>query len=456
MPENRKPLTDVLIRGLKPQDKAYEVSDLSCPGLKVKVSKTGLKTFVLKARDSRAKTVTVKIGEYPAMPLKDARSEATRVRQDLKSGLDVNAEKKAKRSSTTQTPSATLGGLVIEYEATFGLMRKSWSPRGAKSERSLARQVIERVFAGLLDADVETITEAKLSGTLKQYKRFDQKEGELATANGQASKARSYLMPVLDWANGRKKFAKLGAGREPLLNTPDLRLVLDPAQDDASIQGKRDRVLFAEELRAVLPLLKFPAPKIGKLRLPPEQEYRPIAMRFMLFTAARLDEVCSAKWRDIDRANCVWRKPVVKTTRGRTRSQDLPLSKQAFDILMSLPSAQSCSPDELIFQNADSGKLGNWDRFQKALFQTSNTKDWHRHDLRRTASSIMAALKVAPSTIEQILAHKDPHRVEGAGAAASHYLHFTRISTDIRDAQEEALSKLADTLISIEGSQAAA
>jgi integrase len=117
---------------------------------------------------------------------------------------------------------------------------------------------------------------------------------------------------------------------------------------------------------------------------------------------------------------------------------------------LSLPQSQSRPPDDLIFQNTKGGKLENWDRFQKALFQTSNTNGWHRHDLRRTASSIMSALKVAPSTIEQILAHKDPHRVEGAGAAASHYLHFTRISTDIRDPQEEALSKLAETLISIE------
>lgn len=64
---------------------------------------------------------------------------------------------------------------------------------------------------------------------------------------------------------------------------------------------------------------------------------------------------------------------------------------------------------------------------------------------------MMTALKVAPSTVEQILAHEAPHRVEGAGAAASHYLHFTRILTNVRDPQEEALSKLAEVLLVIEG-----
>jgi integrase len=68
------------------------------------------------------------------------------------------------------------------------------------------------------------------------------------------------------------------------------------------------------------------------------------------------------------------------------------------------------------------GPLDNWTRFQNALHSATGTKNWHRHDLRRTAATIMHSMKVPASTIEQILAHVDPFRGENVGASASHYI----------------------------------
>ena len=58
----------------------------------------------------------------------------------------------------------------------------------------------------------------------------------------------------------------------------------------------------------------------------------------------------------------------------------------------------------------------------------------------------MSSMKVSPSTIEQILAHKDPLRSERVGGSASHYISFSKVMDNFRDPQEEALSKLADAL----------
>ncbi len=449
--EKKAQLTDVLLKGLKPKERAYEVSDPACQGLRAKVSATGKVTFILKVRALTGKLVTVKLGEYPAMSLKEGRAKALEARLAIKNGQDLNAEKQALRVAAA-TAQITLGELVAEYEAKFGPERKTWAPRGPKSERSIARQVIERVFAPLLNESVEGITEVMLANCLSNYRRVNPKEGDAKTANGQASRSRSYLISVLDWAAGRGRFSKIGRSRFPKLSAPDVRIVHDPASEDARITGKRKRVLLEHELKSVLPLLVYPAPRLGQLRLAPERDFRPVAMRFILFTAARLSEVCSARWKDIDRTNRVWHKPKVKTTRGQQRSQDLPLSDQAFELLMSLPGAHVNNPDALVFPNeTGEGEMGNWGRIQSAIFEASGTNGWHRHDLRRTAASMMTALKVAPSTVEQILAHEAPHRVEGAGAAASHYLHFTRIMTNVRDPQEEALSKLAEVLLVIEG-----
>lgn len=93
--------------------------------------------------------------------------------------------------------------------------------------------------------------------------------------------------------------------------------------------------------------------------------------------------------------------------------------------------------------------LDNWDRFQRALNKQSGTSGWHRHDLRRTAATIMTALKVPASTVAQILAHKDPLRHEGVGGAASNYIQLGKTFNNSRDPQEEALSILAEALASI-------
>lgn len=152
------------------------------------------------------------------------------------------------------------------------------------------------------------------------------------------------------------------------------------------------------------------------------------------------------RWKDIDFTNGVWRKPKVKSTKGIVRRQDLPLSKAALDILKSLPGSAAKAPEAYVFPNSSGGMLGNWNRFQTALEKASKTNDWHRHDLRRTAATIMKSLRVSPSTIEQILAHTDPLRSEGVGGSASHYMSLSKVLTNVRDHQEEALSILAEAL----------
>ena len=394
---------------------------------------------------------TVTLGTYPDMSLKAAREAASKGRLDLKSGRNVNAEKKAVREiALTEQDKTTLHTIVLEYEQRFAPTKVSWRQRGPKTERSGARQVIERVYALLLDRPISKITDEDFARAVTSYKRLRPIDGRL-TANGQASRARAYLSPVLDWAAGRKSFSKIGASRSPRLAVASLSTTHDPATDDPTIVGKRTRVLAEAELAAVLPLLTYPAQKLGSLRLEGMRDFRPIAMRFMLFTAARLEEVCSMRWRDLDRTNAVWRKPSVKSTKGGPRGQALPLSDAAMDILRGLPGWKSAGPREQVFPNGKgSGPLDNWTRFQKALHEESGTAEWYRHDLRRTAATIMHSLKVPASTIEQILAHADPLRGEQVGASASHYIQLSRVLRNTKDPQEEALATLAEALSHIE------
>ena len=311
-------------------------------------------------------------------------------------------------------------------------------------------RAIEGVFKDLLDKEVTKITEVDFALALASHKRV-KPTAETSKANGQASRARAYLGPVLDWSAGRGTYAKSGASRIPRLVVDSLPTTHDPAANDPSITGKSSRVLTQDELQAILPFLKYPSSKIGDLKIESELDYRPIAMRFILLTAARREEVCAMRWRDVDRRNAVWHKPKVKATKGGPRSQYLPLSGSATDLLRSLPGWEKGKPADFVFPNSTGkGPLGNWDRFQQAIFTATGTRNWHRHDLRRTAATLMHSLRVPVSTIEQILAHTQPLKAENAGGAASNYLLLTQIMTNSRDPQEEALSILADALERIE------
>jgi integrase len=451
VPDRKPTLSDAALRKLKPTGDRYEISDTTATGLRARVSVEGKVAFILKCRDSSSKIKTITIGAYPDMSLKEARDEANRLRMQLKAGIDINEEKRRVRQSAAHpTTGITLRELIGEFEKRFGLAKKIWQPRGPRSERSGARQVIERVFAKLLDRDVTSTTDEDFALAILDYKRVKPTDGK-QTANGQASRARAYLGPVLDWAAGRKGFVKIGASRLPKLEVASLATTHDPATDDPTITGKCTRVLTEAELKAILPWLVYPAPKIGNLALKGEVDFRPIAMRFLLYTLARREEMCSMRWRDLDRVNRVWHKPSVKSTKGGPRPQSLPLSEAAMSILRSLPSWESARPDELVFPNGTGkGELGNWTRYQDALHEVTGTKDWHRHDLRRTAATIMLSLKVPASTIEQILAHTDPLKGDNVGGSASHYLQLTRVLRNTRDPQEEALAILAEALQMVE------
>lgn len=453
----KEKLTDARIQKLKPEAKSREISDETCSGLRIRISPAGTKSFLWVGRTPSNAVKSVTLGRYPEVSLRQAREAANEARGAIRAGRDPIAEKRALRQPMVGSGSdVTLRSLMMEYGRSAGATKGIWQPRSEKTGRSTAQNVIENVYADLLDREPTSITVDEFAQATNSYVPKKPVNGK-TTANGQASKARLYLKPVLDWAAGRGSFAKVGASRRGRLEVADLAVLHDPAVSDDSIRGKRDRILSMDELEAILPLLTYPSPQIGRLKADPATDYRPIACRFLLYTAARLEEMATMKWRDFDRRNGVWRKPSIKSTKGGPRSQDLPLSEAAIAILRSLPGWETSEPDDYVFPNTTgNGPLGNWTRFQANLCEATGTSGWHRHDLRRTASTLMYEFEVPPSTVEQILGHKDPFRSQNLGGSVSHYIQLTKIMRDQRNPQAEALDTLASALQLIENGQIAA
>ncbi|OUD08940.1 hypothetical protein BVC71_09485 [Marivivens niveibacter] len=445
-------ITNSFLQKVKPSNSRQEIKDTITTGLIARISPSGAISFATRVRDNQGKTRTITIGKYPSLSLQDARIKAGEIYKQLKEGVDINGEKRALREQTSQAESSpSLRDIISEYKNGPGKRLKIWQPAGPKTELAQAERVLSRVFKDLLDTPVSKITAEALADAMSSYVPANASSAK-TSANGQVSKARAYLSPVFDWVAGRGRFSKIGAARRPQIEVAAVQTTHDPANSDPSIEGVRSRVLNDQELRSILPLLRYPAPQIGNNSIQPENDYRPIALRFMLMTAARREEVCKMTWSQVDKDNSIWRKPSVKATKGGPRGQDLPLPSAIINLLKSLPGWETAKPTDFVFPNSTGkGPLGNWDRFQTALNKQTGVHNWHRHDLRRTAGTLMREIGQPLAVIETILDHATPLRSEGGSDTAGVYiLTNTKILESSENPQATALARLAEALDQIE------
>ena len=449
-------LDDRRLRALKPQPSRYEVADQDNPGLRVRVSPAGVKNFALFMRDNEGRMRTITLGRYdpdaiePAsrnevraygdrLTLAMARRKASLMRAEILRGADPIAEKKTARERAKEKAkdAVTLGELLDEYQAGPGKERRTWQSGEAPGR-------IRAVFAPKLDKDVRSLTAHDLADAMADY----QPSGGRGPAKGQISRARAYLAPVLNWASGRGSFKQIGAHRRPRIEAPMIAETADPQPDKVS----RDRVLEDSELAALLPALRVvPVDRKGvargeKLTTQGLTSLHGPALRFILLSACRLGEVTEMRWRDVDFDREEWFKPSVKSTRGGPRSQTLPLSGAALDLLRGLPTYPDRQPDGYVFASAKGGPLMNWGRATRQLSEITGVTGWHRHDLRRSAATLMEAIGVAPRVIAQILAHRNPLKAEGLGGATEAYIRLGKRFGGREDPQREALEKLAEAL----------
>jgi hypothetical protein len=106
-------LTDTGIRAYRPRAKQYAIGDAACPGLCLRITTKGIKTFAFAYRNKGThKVMWLTLGRYPDMArTRERRPQDRRSRRhaaDAK-GRARRSEKKlrptARRSTSTSTPS---------------------------------------------------------------------------------------------------------------------------------------------------------------------------------------------------------------------------------------------------------------------------------------------------------------------------------------------------------------
>ncbi len=404
IPKRWTPCTDTTIRALKPQTAAYDVPDGDVPGLAIRVSPEGKKTFRLRFRiDGVQRAMTV--GFYSLLSLKEARTLAKDALARAARGEDPTAPKRQARAK--RRAGGTNEFVFTKVVARYGEVwcNRNMKPRSA--EEAIRCLTVEwGRNAGFARRDVREITSEDIVVHLDRI---------VARGHHDAN-ALSALRGLYKWLVGRKMVS--------VTPTADLR--------HNSKAKPRGRFLSDEEIVKVWKAadrIGFPYGHVVKL---------------LMLTGTRREQVAGITWAEIDEAKHQWIIPHERTKKRRNSESNphlVPLSSFVLRIIKSVPWLD----DDFVFpaERADtkSGHVADWAAKKDELVKLSGVSDFRHHDLRRTMTTGLGALRLPSGKkverhIKQMLIH---HSAGNDDTMGKHYDLY-----EYEDEKREALQLWSD------------
>ncbi len=377
----RKKLTDRTLQSLKAEDTLYDVMDIVTPGFGVRVSpETGRRTFILFTRYPGSSNPTRRaLGEYPSMTLEAARRKAQDWRNLIKQGKDPAHEEARQRAAEARKRAITFGA-VFEDFAAEKLARER---RGAKVVLDIKRDFMPSWAS-------QPITEITPHDVREIVK--------VVAARGpyQAHNSLGHVRRLFSWAIDQHVY---GIEISPC----------DRLKPKAIIGEKkpRSRVLTDDEVRALWRTSKRLPYPYGEL------------LRMLLLTGQRHQEVCGARWREIDFQAKVW---TIPSERFKSDAEHrVPLTDDVLALLGELPrfrkgdhlfsttfGVQPTRINDKVKTDLDARLL----RTLKAMARMRGEdpkrvelRGWVIHDLRRTLRTHLAALRIQDHVAEMVVGH---------------------------------------------------
>lgn len=347
-------------------------------------------------------------GTYPSKSLADARVEAERMWQIRSGGADPRAERLeqiaardvAASSKAAQAAKNKSVRELFEMWAATELRHHvdgSGTSRGRKDNGDSIRQLFElRLLPHLADKPASEVNRADVMSILDAA-RVD---GRMRTANMLLSEIR-----------GMFRFAEI---RELVTSNP-AALIL--RRDAGGKKVERDRNLAEQEIAQLSKAMKAANMTVRAVT----------AVNLILATAVRVGELANARWEHIDLDRRVWKIPQENSKSRREHSIHLSTFARSQFLVLQALKQRGLDPGTLpwVWPNSPgtgpitSAALGKQltDRQRKPARRIAGRSElteslvlpggrWTAHDLRRTASTLMARLGVSGDVIDECLNHK--------------------------------------------------
>jgi integrase len=345
----KKPLTERTIAAARPaeQGKRKLIWDALVPGLALRVTDTGAKSFVLVTRfpPGAAHPTPRSLGSVGTISLAAARDKARAWLKLLGEGVDPSIRDIEKR------------------QETFIAIASDYFQRKAKDHRS--RAWTEAALARLVYPSLGTrpIGDIRRIDIVRLLDQIEDERGPVM-----ANRTLGILNRIMNWH----------ASRSDDFRSPLIRGM-------GRTEQARSRVLTDEELRAIWKAAgEYPNP------------YGPM-LHFILLTATRRSEACHAR-----RSEIVGSDWTIPAARYKTNHDHLiPLSKAALAVL---PKGSA----DLIFTLNGTRPISAFTQHKAKIDAASGVTGWTIHDLRRTARSLMSRAGVPADHAERCLGHVIP------------------------------------------------
>jgi len=368
-------LTEPYIKALKPAPagQRYAIADALVPGLKVRVTDKGSKSFILWRRFGGAPNPAARaLGTVGVMTLAEARDKARSWLELIKRGEDPRGD--------AATGDNTFGVVIEEY-----LKRHVAGQRKAADvEREVRKELLPRWRNKALSA----ITRKDVTHLVDEIKD----RGALYQAHNVLGHAKTFF----NWAIERGIY---GIEVSPCDRIKPSRLI--------GPKSPRQRVLSDIEIAAFWRATRRMQYPIGPL------------FQMMLLCGQRKSEVAEAQWREFDLRNQLWTVPSERFKSDAVHT--VPLSDDALVLLKTLPRWKA--GDFLFSSNGGVKPVNGFSKAKarldarmlltlKALARKRGDdprnvllQPFVLHDLRRTMRTRLSALRIVDEVAEMVIGH---------------------------------------------------
>jgi integrase len=405
-------LTEIQISKLPNPAKRRELADGKVTGLYFVVQPSGARSWAVRYR-ADGKPAKLTLGPFPAVGLAEARRRAREELGKIAGGEDPASTKRTAREAARAAAAAEsdrVSAVATEFVKRAVTKRTghrrisdSWA---AERERLLRVEVLPKIGS----KRIGDVTKADILGLL---------EGMVDRGSAvNANRLLAVLRRMFNWCISRGLVDKSPCDK------------LTPPAPETS----RDRVLSDDEIRLVWNAF-------GRVGYP----FGPMA-QLLLLTGARLNEIASGRWSEIDLEAKTW--TVAKERSKNGVAHELPLSDAAIGILRSLPRIGD-RKDVFVFSTTGRTPVSGFSNAKEAIDRAmveahgaDAIPHWTFHDLRRSAASGMAGIGSAPHVVEAALGHKSG-TIKGVAAVYNRYSYNVE-----KRAALDAWSRRIDSIIS--------
>lgn len=395
------PLSETTVRMAKPRLKAYRLADAN--GLYVEVAPNGSRYWRLKYRfDGKEKRLA--LGVYPVVSLAKARDDAREARRLLNDGIDPSVRKKERVREAKLATANSFEAVAREWHE---IMRPKWTPHHAKN---VIESLEQDIFPAIGNRPIAELKAPKILDALRKIER----RGAIDIAQ----RVRQRCGAVFAYA--------IGTGF---------------AETNPVAAMKGIFLTRRKEPRKMLPRDELPE-FLRKLREHNGDRMIVLALRFIIQTMVRTNELRGARWQEIDLQKGVWSIPA---ERMKMRAPHVvPLSKQALALLDDLKPITG-RYDLLFPGRSDHRKPISENTLLYALYRMGYHQRATIHGFRALASTVLNECGLwKPDAIERQLAHKEQNLVRAAYHRSEYFEERARMMQwwgDYLDAAENEPEK---------------